>query len=355
MIRILDVISINQADKWDEIVLSYENNDIYYSREYAHSLQVHGDGEPLLVSYNDSHSRFCYVVMMSDISDIPVFRGRLEQGILYDWETPYGYGGPLSDGALSSESQQRFLTELREYCKEAGVVSQFVRFHPLLGNYDLLPEVIEARYLRDTVYIDTSCEDCIMGNMDAKNRNMVRKAIKSGVTIDVRPVTEYKSFAELYKQTMERDRADEYYLFDDSYFDSLALLEDNARIFYALLEGQPISSSIILFNKKTMHYHLSGSDYEYRSLAAGNFLLYEAAKWGYRRGIRAFHLGGGMEDGDSLFNFKKKFNKKGRLPFYIGRTITDPERNLELLRIRKSVDPGFDVDNGRMIQYRYDS
>ena len=42
------------------------------------SFQLHGDGVPFLIEYEDDDSRFCYVVMMSDIADDPKFKGALE-------------------------------------------------------------------------------------------------------------------------------------------------------------------------------------------------------------------------------------------------------------------------------------
>ena len=81
-------------------------------------------------------------------------------------------------------------------------------------------------------------------------------------------------------------------------------------------------------------------------------LLYEAALWGAAHGLGKLHLGGGMAPDDSLFGFKKQFNKNGRREFWVGRGIFDPAAYQELLALRKSADPAFDPDNGFMIQYR---
>ena len=155
---------------------------------------LHGDGEPLLIYYEDAASRFCYVVMKSDIAASGLFGEQLSADTWYDLETPYGYGGPLSDHNIPKDSQIQFLKELQHYCRENRIVSQFVRFHPLLLNHELLPYVIETRYLRDTIFMDTTNPDLIMKNMDSKNRNMVRKAIKNDVTIVRKDITDFKDF-----------------------------------------------------------------------------------------------------------------------------------------------------------------
>ena len=313
----------------------------------------HGDGEPLLLEYQDYDAHLCYVVMKSDIADSGSFRGTIEAGRCFDFETPYGYGGPLYDEEIPEQSQILFFKELYEYCKETHVVSQFVRFHPLLDNHKCLPGVFEKRYMRDTVYMDTASPELIMANMDSKNRNMVRKAIKNGVTIERRPIEDYEDFLPLYHETMIKNQADEYYLFDRRYFEMQKKLTDYACIFYALYKGRIIAGAIMYYNDRFMHYHLAGTCSEYRQYSPGNLLLYEAACWAGEKGIKRFHLGGGMSPDDSLFGFKKQFNKHGRLPFWIGRTIFDTPAYDMLLDLRIQKDPAFDRNNTRMIQYRF--
>ena len=343
-----------KADReaWNSYVHSFRNWDIYYLYEYAYSFMIHGDGDILLICYENGAERFCYVVMQSDISNTSQFAGLLEKDSWYDWETPYGYGGPLTDGKISETTQQKFLSEVQEYCRDHHVVSQFIRFHPLLKNYDVLPSVIETRYLRDTIYMDTASPEIIMQNMDSKNRNMVRKASKSGITIQQRPVSDYGEFITMYAETMKKNGADAYYTFDEHYFASLTAFSDNAFILYAMLDGIPIAGSIMFYNDRYMHYHLSGSRPEYRKYAPSNLLLYDAACRACELGIKQFHLGGGMTQDDSLFGFKKQFNKNGRSSFVVGRTIFDQNAYRALLLIRSNANPEFDPENGFMIQYR---
>ena len=123
-------------------------------------------------------------------------------------------------------------------------------------------------------------------------------------------------------------------------------------IFYAMLDDKPVAGAMFLLNENTMHYHLASAVQEYRPLAAGNLLLYEAALWAAHNGITRLHLGGGLRGNDNLFGFKKQFNKSGRLPFYIGRTVFCNQTYDWLLKLRKQLDPEFDVNNPYLIQYR---
>ncbi len=70
------------------------------------------------------------------------------------------------------------------------------------------------------------------------------------------------------------------------YFNSLASMERNAFILYVMYEGHPVSGAILLYNDRYMHYHLAGSNAGYRKYAPNNLLLYDAACWAGRQGIR---------------------------------------------------------------------
>ena len=295
----------------------------------------------------------CYVVMKRDISEDTRFQKSIEKNKHFDLETPYGYGGPLVDGIFPVNSQQAFLYELCEYCKDENIVSQFVRFHPLMNNHKEFGLITQNRYLHDTIFMDTSSAELIFSNMDSKNRNMVRKANNAGIQVIKRPLSDYQAFFEMYSETMRQHNADEYYYFCEKYFAFIeSALKDNAAIFYALLDHKPVAGAMFLFNEKTMHYHLAGMVQEYRNLAAGNLLLYEAALWAARNGITRLHLGGGLNKNDNLFGFKKQFNKNGLLPFYIGRTVFCEQTYDLLLQVRKRQDPEFDENNPHLIQYR---
>lgn len=349
----MKIFSYRQSAAWDEYVRSFPDWDVYYLCEYAVSLMLHGDGEPLLFCYEDEGARMCYAVMKRDISDDVRFQGKIGKNGYFDLETPYGYGGPLADGEFSEKSQKQFAEQLNAFCGKSGIVSQFIRFHPLLANQALFPGLSENVHIRDTVFMDTSSEAAIFANLDCKNRNMVRKARKAGLRVLGKPMADYRSFLEMYSETMQRLDADDYYDFNETYFEFMKdAFKDNAAIFYAVLDDRPVAGAVFLFGGKSMHYHLAGMHAESRSLAAGNLLIYEAALWACRNGFSRLHLGGGLNVDDSLFGFKKQFNRNGRLPFYIGRTIFIRTAYDYLLRIRKQQNPDFDAENGFMIQYR---
>lgn len=349
----IELINIEQSKKWNSIVKGFSDWDIYYTNEYARSLQLHGDGEPELLYWKGNDQELCYVIMIEDISAFDKFHGILEANKYFDAITPYGYGGPLYKGDFTDKDRELFMKDMMQILQERTVISQFFRFHPLLDNHQIFSQEFAVKTLKSTIVIDTSNEQVIWENMDSSNRNMVRKAIKSGVTIKFDHGERVNDFIAVYNATMDSHEADKYYYFAQEYYDYLINeMQENVIFAYSLLDGEVIGASIFFYNDRFMHYHLSGTYAEYRKLASTNLLLFEASKWANRNGIEKLHLGGGMDSEDSLYKFKKKFNKKGECPFYIGRLVVDEERYDFLLKLRKQYDESFDMNNRFMIQYR---
>lgn len=99
-------------------------------------------------------------------------------------------------------------------------------------------------------------KELVMSNMDSKNRNMVRKAIKNGVTIERREIENYQEFIPIYEETMFKDNADGYYFFKEQYFGAQQLMKDNSCIFYAMKEGIPIAGAIMYYLLLNKEFHL---------------------------------------------------------------------------------------------------
>lgn len=349
----MQVIGWQDKERWNEIIRTFAGWNVYFLNEYAVSFMLHGDGEPMLFYFEDGRMRMAYVMMYNDLAKEPVFCGLLPEGSYADLTTPYGYGGPLADGDINDSSVRFFMEEMERYCIENNIVSQFFRFCPWLSNHRVMEGACRLVSLKNTVFMDTRKDVDIMGNMDTKNRNMVRKAAKSGVTIEQDTGERLAAFVDIYEETMKRDRAEQYYFFGPEYYAYLKeQMAQNIRFFYALRDKEIISCAIVLYNENDAHYHLSGMRTNARQYASMNLLLYETACWAQKKGLKLFHLGGGVSGEDSLFGFKKQFHKNGQLPFFIGSNVFLPGKFEELIRIRKETHPEWNDKNPFMIKYR---
>lgn len=330
----LVVYTVEQAEEWDSVVSSFENYDVYYLSGYVKAFQVHGDGEPLLIYWEDNGAKAINVVMKRDVAYDVLLKDKIKDKHFFDFTTPYGYGGWLTEGDISFG---QLYSEYSDWCVKNDVVSEFLRFHPLLENEKNVDGHYEVVPLGETIAMDLISEDEIWKAITSKNRNSIRKAQKNNVKICVGISEELlEQFRHIYDATMDKDHADKYYYFSEDFYKSvLEDLGDNATIFYAVFEERIIAAAIMIMANGRMNYHLSGTVKEYQYLAPTNLLLYEAAIWGCRNGYKTLYLGGGVGSReDSLFKFKKSFNRNEGHRFYIGKKIFNQTAYNELLKVR---------------------
>lgn len=329
----LKVFTVKESNKWDQIVKSFNDYDVYYLSGYVKAFQINGDGEPLLFYYEDDNCKGINVVMKRDIAQDTHFKGIVEPNRLFDFSTPYGYGGWLIEG----EKTDRLFDEYEKWCIEHNIVSEFVRYHPVIKNHIYSENRYDVIPLGETVSIDTTDKDLIWSNFNPKNRNVIRKSISHGVEIKYGFSEKlFESFISIYNSTMDKDNADSYYYFKKEFYESIENdLKDNALIFYAELNETIIAASIMIFANNKLNYHLSGSVREYQCLAPSNYMLWKAAEWGNENGYKSFHLGGGVGNKeDSLFKFKRAFYRGELLRYHIGKKIFDKEIYKKLVEKR---------------------
>ncbi len=341
----IQIFNMNQAKEWDELVHSFANYDVYYLSGYVKAFQIHGDGEPQLFYYNENGLRGIYVYMK---------RKTAIEGV-YDSITPYGYGGFLLEGDESEENIKSLWKPYVEKMKSENIVDNFVRYHPVLANAIPMKVCSDVIDLGKTVSMDLSSEDVIWKNIHSKNRNMIRKAEKNGIVIKHGQGLElFDDFIKIYNATMDKDNAEPYYYFKPEFYKSIHEdLKDNYEMFWAEYEGKIIAMSIMIFANGRLNYHLSGSDLQYRNLAPSNLLLYKAAMWGMEKGMKTFHLGGGVGSGeDNLYKFKIAFNRFSDCQFSIAKHIFDNEKYDELVAERASCDAEFDKESKFFPLYR---
>ena len=278
---------------WDALEL-----DAYYRRPYVEAAALLDKGRPFLLEHDGAR-----------------FAG-IERDEPRDVVTPYGYGGPTADG---------FWDAYEEWARERGVVTTFVRFHPLYGNQRGAP--IHVDELAPTVAWRVDPDRDLLAGLHFKHRNKVTKAENAGAT-----VTQHDGLGEfvpLYEDTMRRVNADDFYFFEPAYWERLGELP--LVRFDAGIDGEVVASALCLATPPWLHYHLSGTTDAGRTTGSSTLVLLEAARWGQANGYERFHLGGGLGGKeDSLHHFKARFDPDGLVPAAIGKAIHDEERYREL-------------------------
>lgn len=326
----------NQRHQWRELCNSFDDIDIFFFPEYARLFELHGDGKPYLFVYHNAEGMVINPFLKRPLTEIYQYHNKSRN--LFDITSPYGYSGYLrSNNKINMDD---FYNCFHNYCVNNNIVSEFIRFHPLLNNISYSPKKVGILQERETVVIDLKQDiELIWSYIQPNCRNKIRKARKNNILI-------YKDdkfnnldiFYNLYADTMSRLNANNYYFFSKKWFYSfIDLMKDNVVLFHASQDNKIVNSAIFIFTDIYIHYYLSGSLYDMRKLAANNLLLYEVALWAKNKGIKYFHLGGGYQPNDSLFYFKSSFSPY-KNKFFTGGVIHQPANYKYLCELRIKID-----------------
>jgi len=274
----------------------------------------------------------------------------------FDIESAYGYGGPLSNTenkSFISNANKSF----SKWCKKNNVVAEFIRFNPLLKNYSWVDKKIEIEYDRDTISQNLENLDVDNPPFNGKVRNMIKSVSKHNVKIDVYdPIESFNYFEKLYCSTMLRVDADNYYYFNKSYFSNLCkFVAENGWLVGATLDGEWVGSALFLKGKKSLHYHLSATNSDFRIPGVTNALIFKGMQLGASRGLDVLHLGGGRSNSanDSLLKFKQKMGNMSN-EFFIGKRVHNSDFYAHLKNNWGLRNPKLkDKYNRRILCYRY--
>ena len=298
-------MNIKIVEHWDGVLDTFhpQERDIYFREGYVRLYET------------DTEKAVCCIVNDGEQKMLFPFLSRTfdHQGqSLQDFETAYGYGGPIwhqADDQFKAVALQLMVDEL----KHQNYIAGFVRFHPLLANYEgfSVGKIIEDR---KTVAIDLSLEEneIWMQEIFRNNRNHIKKGEKSGLKFVVDNDYNYlPEFIRLYGATMDKLDAADFYYFKQQYYEEFVKTLPNSFLGVVLYEDKVVSAAIFMYEGEYGHYHLSGSEVSALKYSPNNYMLWHAALELKHRGVKVFHLGGGTTsaENDSLFCFKSSFSK----------------------------------------------
>lgn len=315
--------------------------DIYFDENYGKLYEKAENGKAIVWEYNGKEGKVRHQFILREIPIKEI------NGPWFDIVTPYGYGGPIIEevcaGYEKQDVVQAFYNAFANYCKEKKIVSEFVRFHPLIGNGIDFKSVYNSELNRYTLGTNLKdFADPIQEEFSKSCRKNIRRAISKGITwrVTLSP-DNIETFKNIYYSTMDRNNAVEYYYFDDDYFfNCQKYFQKKLLLVEAIFEKQTIAMGLYFVYNSTIHIHLSGTLTEYLYLSPAYILRYAVTLWGKENGYSLIHHGGGRSNSieDKLFVFKKQFAQNTEFPFYLGKKIWNQEIYDRLCWI-KDVDP----------------
>jgi serine/alanine adding enzyme len=346
----LEVLSTHGQDRerWSQYIaaLPPEKKDIYFLPEYAAMYESEFHEPAFLFRYGDDQQSAFLVAVKRGIGELPFYQSQSSapSAHYYDLATPYGFGGPVVCTPDGDESQlfNAFRESLHQYCLENGIVSEFLRLHPVMQNQGYFGADPGLREKNCTVWIDLRYpEEALLQRMRNDPRRSIKFSLQQGVEAiksDLQP-SHIEEFHRLYTASMKRLNALPMYFFSLEYFQELvANLGDHVALFIATWQDKVISAYLYLHCGRYVDLYLAGSDPEHWDLKANALCIYRAAQWAKTQGYWYCHLGGGhAAEFDSLFHFKSQFSPE-RAPFFMYRHIHDSKVYAKLCAMKQEFD-----------------
>ena len=228
-----------------------------------------------------------------------------------DATSPYGFPGPIGKGLEDPAFLTAAFHEARQVLDAEGIVSLFVRLHPVLN--PLVPEGVGLVVDHGgAVAVDLSQPpDVIWQQARQNHRRQITRSIRSGHAVGFDETDAgFEAFKSLYRSTMKRLDAAAYYSFDDTYFTRLrSAMGERMRLAAVRIGNDVAAAGLFIEEDGIVEYHLSGTDERFAMFAPTKLLLHFMTDWARKRGNRWLHLGAGMgAPDDALLHFKSGFS-----------------------------------------------
>lgn len=310
--------------RWHQM-LNRVKHDFYHLPKYIELTAKHEGGIPEAFYAETDNAAFLAPLLIRDVPsglDAPC-----------GWKdacSPYGYPAPLFETSDSTSSLKHFLQAFCEAGKERNLITVFFRLHPLLQ----LPEDILADYgtvVRhgQTVSVDlTLPRDELWAQMHRNHRQNIRRLLRAGYQVQMDQWEHLSAFADVYRQTMKRCGAKQFYYFEDEHFIDLQTALAECMHLCTVHSPKGILAAAGLFTEVDgiIQAHLAGTGSAFLPYAPSKLMFHHVTHWAKERGNEILHLGSGVAfAADSLYEFKAGFSSQ-RHPFCSFRMILDEEK-----------------------------
>ena len=326
---ILDYKIIQEKHEWNSILNEFKEKDINFEYDYLDLYTNEGE-KPMMIYMKTDMGKIAYAFMLRDIAFHAGLGDKIEKGRYFDVSTPYGFGGPIIETEdIDSKAKiiELFYDELFKFYKEQNVVSEYIRFSPIVKNHEHMEKVIDTTYIKKFVDVNFEHygENTDLG-LKSRRRQSVNKARRKGLkTVFELAPKSFDKQLEIYYDTMNRKEASGAFLFPKEYFEKmLDSLSEKLLIINVMLEDEIISFGLCLLSEGVIYALVAGTNREYMKYSPSDIDYADTIKWGYENKYKHFLLGGGLtsSEEDSLYRYKKSFSiADTELDFYTGKKI----------------------------------
>ncbi|UFS69122.1 FemAB family PEP-CTERM system-associated protein [Geomonas sp. RF6] len=141
-------------------------------------------------------------------------------------------------------------------------------------------------------------------SFNAKLRNQIRKAEKSGLTCTIGHLDLLDDFYDVFARNM-RDLGTPVYG-KEFFRNVLRAFPEHSKIFAVMNDGRTIAAGIVSWYRRTTEMPWASSIREYKPLCPNNLLYWEAIRFAIDKGCASFDFGRSTPE-EGTFNFKKQW------------------------------------------------
>ncbi len=211
----------------------------------------------------------------------------------------FNYGGLLCD---NEEIGAALLAEAVKVRDELGAA------HVELRHTEPWPGELPTKQAKVSMLLDLgNNSELLWKGFNAKLRNQVRKAEKSGCTARVGGLELLADYYTVFVRNM-RDLGTPVY--GEKFFaEVLSAFSDDSNIIAVYLEGKPVAAGLVVRFRDTVEIPWASSIRDYNTLCPNNLLYWEALQHALRIGCTRFDFGRSTP-GEGTFKFKEQWGAK---------------------------------------------
>lgn len=277
------------ASAWDAYVASHPDSSNYHLYGWRDVIEKSFGHRTYYLTAGKGNGEICGVLPLAFMKS--VLFGRFMASLPF-----LNYGGVLCS---NSEVAEALIAAAREIL--VGLGGEYAELRHRRSPLDGLV----TKQHKVTMILDLENDvEAAWKKLDAKVRNQVRKAEKSGLRVDTGHIELMDGFYEVFCRNM-RDLGTPVYS-KDFFRNVLSAFPVSTRIISVTLGGKTIASGILTWSKETLEVPWASSIRDYRDMCPNNLLYWEAIRFAIRNKSARFDFGRSTPD-EGTYRFKKQW------------------------------------------------
>lgn len=310
----VDILQENEKEAYEQYILQKENTLIYASMKYRELLkELLNDKSYYLVAKKNN----CIVGVL------PCFLRENERYGNIINSLPF-YGSTGSIICDDEEVREKILTAYYQFSKDCQCVASTIITSPFEKENKWYrektrPQFIDERIGQITFFPKGEGEesDRLLRAIDGKTRNIIKKAQKSGVVVEVDNSLESMNF--LYKHHVENMKRIGGLAKKKKFFELVSKIFDpdiEYNIYTAKLDDKIIASCLLLYYNNTVEYFVPVTVEGYRSYQPLSLIIFDAMKDAMLKGFKKWNWGGTWITQKGVYDFKRKWATSDFMYYY---------------------------------------